>query len=112
MKIVLTGSLGNIGKPLATELVQKGHAVKVISSSAGRIKDIEALGATAAVGSMFDADFLTTTFTGADIVFLMETMEAAGDLFDQEVDFIDTIGKNYIAIPFLAQYFLFKKNPD
>ncbi|MCD0465965.1 NAD(P)H-binding protein [Flavobacterium sp. ENC] len=93
MKIVLTGSLGNIGKPLATELVQKGHAVTVISSNAERIKAIEALGATAAVGSMFDAGFLTTTFTGADIVFLMETMEAAGDMFDKEVDFIETIGK-------------------
>lgn len=93
MKIVLTGSLGNIGKPLATELVQKGHTVTVISSNAERIKAIEELGATAAVGSMFDAGFLTTTFTGADIVFLMETMEAAGDLFDKEVDFIDTIGK-------------------
>lgn len=93
MKIVLTGSLGNIGKPLATELVQKGHEITVISSSAERIKAIEALGATAAVGSMFDTGFLTTTFTGADIVFLMETMEAAGDMFDKEVDFIETIGK-------------------
>lgn len=93
MKIVLTGSLGNIGKPLATELVQKGHSVTVISSNVERIKDIEALGATATVGSMLDADFLTNIFTGADIVFLMETMEAAGDMFDKEVDFINTIGK-------------------
>ncbi|WP_316845780.1 NAD(P)H-binding protein [Pedobacter psychrodurus] len=93
MNIVLTGSLGNIGKPLTQELVEKGHQVTVISSSAERQADIEALGAKAAIGSMFDADFLSLTFKGADIVYLMETMEAAGDMFDKEIDFIGTINK-------------------
>lgn len=32
MKIVLTGSLGNISKPLAIGLVEKGHQVTVITS--------------------------------------------------------------------------------
>lgn len=32
MNIVLTGSLGNIGKPLTKALVEKGHTVTVISS--------------------------------------------------------------------------------
>ncbi|WDO11902.1 NmrA family NAD(P)-binding protein [Flavobacterium sp. WW92] len=98
MKIVLTGSLGNIGKPLTRELVQKGHAVTVISSTLERKKEIEQLGAQAAIGSMFDADFLAGAFKEADIVYLMETMEAAGDLFDKEVDFISRIteiGRNY-----------------
>ncbi|WP_343673447.1 NAD(P)H-binding protein [Chitinophaga sp.] len=98
MKIVLTGSLGNIGKHLAAALTKKGHAVTVISSQPERAKEIEALGAKAAIGSMFDAVFLTQAFQGADIVYLMETMEAAGDLFDKSVDFIATIsqiGKNY-----------------
>ncbi|MFL9845591.1 SDR family oxidoreductase [Flavobacterium rhizosphaerae] len=98
MRIVLTGSLGNIGKPLAAELVGKGHSVAVISSSAERRAAIEALGAKPLIGSMFDSDFLTDAFKGADIVYLMETMEAAGDMFDKEVDFIGTIvqiGQNY-----------------
>lgn len=93
MNIVLTGSLGNIGKPLTTDLVKKGHSVTVISSNTARQKDIETLGAKAAIGSMFDADFLTKTFKGADIVYLMETMEAAGDMFDKSIDFIGTINK-------------------
>lgn len=93
MNIVLTGSLGNIGKPLTEGLVKKGHSVTVISSDAGKKKAIEVLGAKAAIGSMFDADFLTTVFTKADIVYLMETMEAAGDMFDKSVDFIATINK-------------------
>lgn len=98
MKIILTGSLGNIGKPLTTELVKSGHSVTVISSNTERKGAIEAIGAKAAIGSMFDADFLTATFKGADIVYLMETMEAAGDMFDKSVDFIGTInniGNNY-----------------
>jgi len=72
MKIVITGSLGNIGKPLTRELVQKGHSVTVISSKLEKEKDITAMGAKAAIGTIQDADFLTKTFTGADIVYLME----------------------------------------
>jgi uncharacterized protein YbjT (DUF2867 family) len=58
MKITITGSLGNISKPLTKELVQKGHTVTVISSNAERQKEIEALGAKAAIGSMGDVNFL------------------------------------------------------
>lgn len=93
MNIVLTGSIGNIGKPLTKELVQRGHSVTVISSNEARKAAIETLGAKVAIGSMFDADFLSATFKGADIVYLMETMEAAGDMFDKSVDFIGTISK-------------------
>ena len=98
MKIVITGSLGNISKPLAKELVQKGHLITVISSKSERQKDIEALGAKAAIGTMQDIDFLSATFKGADIVYLMETWEGIGSLFDQSIDFkagMRDIGNNY-----------------
>ena len=72
MKIVLTGSLGHIGKPLAEGLVAKGHSVTVISSNVGRQNEIEAIGAVPAVGSLEDVGFLVKTFTGANIVYLME----------------------------------------
>lgn len=71
MKIIVTGSLGNIGRPLATELSQKGHQVTVISSNSDKVKDIEAIGAKAAIGSVEDAGFLKLTFAGADAVFVM-----------------------------------------
>ena len=71
MKIVLTGSIGNISKPLAQELVQKGHSVTVITSKAARQKDIEALGAKAAVGSVEDSGFLAKAFSSADAVYTM-----------------------------------------
>lgn len=71
MKIILTGSLGNISKPLAQDLIAKGHSVTVISSNTNKQKEIEALGATAAVGSIDDEKFLTKIFTGADAVYTM-----------------------------------------
>lgn len=92
MKITITGSLGHIGKPLTIRLVQKGHAVTVISSNPERQKEIEALGAKAAIGTMEDADFLSATFNGADVVYVMETL-GADSFFDQNLDFIDAINK-------------------
>ncbi|MCR8558975.1 NAD(P)H-binding protein [Mucilaginibacter sp. BJC16-A38] len=83
MKIILTGSLGHIGKPLTEELVQKGHAVTVISSNPARQNEIEALGATAAIGSVEDAAFLTAIFTGADAVY---TMVPPANFFDKNLD--------------------------
>lgn len=97
MKIVITGSLGNISKPLTQKLVLKGHSVTVISSKAERQKDIESIGAKAAIGTMQDVDFLTATFIGADIVYLMETIDANA-FFDPDIDLIatyNTIGHNY-----------------
>jgi len=69
MKITITGSLGHIGRPLTIGLVQKGYTVTVISSNPGRQKEIEALGAKAAIRTMEDADFLLATFKGADVVY-------------------------------------------
>jgi uncharacterized protein YbjT (DUF2867 family) len=97
MKITIIGSLGNIGKPLTKELVQKGHQVTVISSNPERQKGIEALGASAAIGTMEDADFLTASFKGADAVYVMETLGASA-FFDQKIDAIAAItkiGNNY-----------------
>jgi uncharacterized protein YbjT (DUF2867 family) len=98
MNIVITGSLGNIGKPLTKELVEKGHSVTVISSKAERQKDIEVLGAKAAIGRMQDVDFLSAAFIGADIVYLMEAWEGIGSLSDPTIDFaagMRQIGNNY-----------------
>jgi uncharacterized protein YbjT (DUF2867 family) len=97
MKIVVTGSLGNISKPLTQELVGKGHDVTVVSSSPERQKDIEALGAKAAIGTMMDVAFLANTIKGADIVYLMEAL-GSGVFFDHNVNIVEVsaqIGANY-----------------
>ncbi|SHK18654.1 Uncharacterized conserved protein YbjT, contains NAD(P)-binding and DUF2867 domains [Reichenbachiella agariperforans] len=95
MKVTLAGSLGHIGRPLTQELVQKGHSVTVISSNTERQKDIEAMGATAAIGSIEDVDFITSAFTGADAVFCMVP---PANYFDHELDLLayyKGLGNNY-----------------
>jgi len=88
MKIVLTGSLGHISKPLAKELIRKGHQVTIISSNPAKQKEIESLGAIAAIGNIEDVGFLTTTFTGADAVYCLF---APGGFFDPNYDLMAKI---------------------
>ena len=71
MKIIVTGSLGNISQPLIATLMAQGHAVTVISSDSKKQTAIEALGGAAAIGSIADVDFLTNTFKGADAVYAL-----------------------------------------
>jgi len=95
MKITITGSLGNISKPLAHELVQKGHEVTVISSSTEKQAEIENLGASSAIGFVEDPAFLTKAFTGADAVYCMIPR---ANYFDPNLDldtFTRKIGNNY-----------------
>jgi uncharacterized protein YbjT (DUF2867 family) len=71
MKIIVTGSLGNISRPLTEILVGQGHNVTVISSDPRKEAAINELGAIAAIGSIADVKFLTNTFIGADAVYTM-----------------------------------------
>lgn len=71
MKYIITGSLGNISLPVTKNLVAAGHDVTVISSSENKKTEIGNLGATAAIGSVKDIDFVINTFKGADVVYLM-----------------------------------------
>ncbi len=71
MKIIVTGSLGNISKPLTETLVSQGHTVSVVSSDPKKQDAIENLGATPAIGSISDVAFLTDTFKGANAVYAM-----------------------------------------
>ncbi|MDQ8005804.1 MAG: NAD(P)H-binding protein [Pedobacter sp.] len=77
MKIIISGSLGNIGQHLTTLLAKENELV-VISSNADRKAAIEALGATAAIGSINDVDFLSQTFAGADALFAMTPPNMGG----------------------------------
>ena len=95
MKIIVTGSLGHISKPLTKDLVRKGHTVIVISSSAEKQKDIEALGASAAIGSLEDVDFLTATIKGADAAYCMIP---PANYFDHNLDltaYVQRLASNY-----------------
>jgi len=92
MKFVVTGSLGNISKPLAEKLIAAGHSVTVVSSKADKTAQIEAIGAKAAIGSVEDVDFLTKTFLGADAVYVMVPPNFGAANWKK---YIANIGENY-----------------
>ena len=92
MKYVVTGSLGNISRPLAEKLVAAGHEVIVVSSNSGKALQIEALGAKAAIGSVEDVAFLTGTFSGADAVYTMIPPNFGASKWKE---YIAGIGENY-----------------
>ncbi|MDV7699411.1 NAD(P)H-binding protein [Chryseobacterium soli] len=92
MKIIITGSLGNVAKPLSQQLIAEGHDITVISSNPSKKNEIEALGAKAAIGSITDVHFLTTTFEGADAAFLMTPPNMG---FENIVENTIQGGKNY-----------------
>jgi len=92
MKFIVTGSLGNISKPLAEKLVAAGHSVAVVSSKANKTAQIKALGAKAAIGSVEDVAFLTKTFTGADAVYTMVPPNFGAANWKK---YIAGIGENY-----------------
>lgn len=92
MKYVITGGAGHISKPLTEKLLAAGHQVTVIGRDASKLKDLTALGATAAIGSVEDVAFLTGTFTGANAVYLMVPPNFGAT--DIKV-YIEQIGRNY-----------------
>ena len=94
MKIVITGSLGHISRPLAQELIQKGHSVTIISSNTAKHKDIEVMGATAAIGSVEDPSFLAGTFTGADAAYCMTPPNFAEP---DQLHYYERIAEHYAA---------------
>lgn len=92
MKIIITGSLGNVAKPLVKQLIGEGHDIIVISSNETKKDEIEALGAKAAIGSIADLDFLVKTFEGADTAFLMTPPNMGGvNIVENTIN----AGKNY-----------------
>jgi uncharacterized protein YbjT (DUF2867 family) len=93
MKFIVTGSLGNVSKPLTKLLAEKGHNVTVVTSDGQKVGKIEALGAKAAIGSVEDSDFLTKTFEGADGIYTMVPPNWGVSLYRQ---YIGEVGNHYL----------------
>lgn len=93
MKIIVTGSLGNISLGLVKKLVAHGHEVSVVTSKAQKAAAIENLAAIPAIGSLADATFIARTFQGADAVYTMVPPDfSTPDYFA----FADQIHRNYV----------------
>jgi uncharacterized protein YbjT (DUF2867 family) len=92
MNYVITGSIGNISRPLVQKLVSAGQNVKVISTNGSRSKEIESLGAVPLIGSIEDVNFLTKSFVGANAVYTMVPTDFSTPELKK---YISGIGKNY-----------------
>jgi len=92
MKIIVTGSLGNISKPLAQQLIANGHEVTIISSNPDKVNQIVDLGAKAAIGSIADVDFLAQIFASADVVYTMIPPNFSAANYRK---YVGDSGKNY-----------------
>ncbi len=68
---VITGSIGNISRPIVEALVKAGKKVSVVTSNNDRVSEIEKLGAKALVGKIQDASFVKNAFKGADVIYTM-----------------------------------------
>jgi uncharacterized protein YbjT (DUF2867 family) len=94
MNYVITGSLGNISKPITEELIKQGQQVSVISSKPENAESIKSLGARPLIGSIDDANFVNTSFKGADAVYLMIPPNWATDNF---LAYQQKVADNYVA---------------
>jgi uncharacterized protein YbjT (DUF2867 family) len=93
MKIIITGSTGNISKPLTSMLVEAGHDVSVITSNGNKVAEIENIGAKPLIGSVEDADFLQKAFQRAEVVYTMIPPNMASANWKA---FVYAVGDNYI----------------
>jgi uncharacterized protein YbjT (DUF2867 family) len=98
---VITGSIGHISKPVIEGLSKAGNEVRVITTNNDRVKEIEALGAKALVGSVQDASFVNTAFKNADVVYTMippiwQTNNWRATQNEVAKNYIDAIKKNNV----------------
>lgn len=71
MKIVISGSTGNIGQQLSALLDFKAHDYVLISRDGSKLSKQKDAGAQIAEGSLFDQAFLTQTLSDADVYFFL-----------------------------------------
>jgi uncharacterized protein YbjT (DUF2867 family) len=71
MKYVITGSSGNISRPLSEKLLSAGHDVTIVGRNEEHLKSLTSKGAKAAIGELEDPAFLNSAFAGADAVYTM-----------------------------------------
>jgi len=71
MKIVISGSTGNIGKRLIASLDFKAHEYVLITRDASKLTEQSNAGAHVAEGSLFDEEFLASTLADADVYFFL-----------------------------------------
>lgn len=94
MNYVITGGAGNIAAPLVKSLLAAGKQVTVIGRNAGNLNKLIQAGATAAIGSVEDADFLAKIFKNATVAYTMIPPKFETDNWKK---YVVSVAENYAA---------------
>ena len=73
--IAVLGATGNTGSRIASTLLDRGHAVRVIARSADKLASLEARGADAVAADLADAAALSAALRGVDAVYAMQPID-------------------------------------
>lgn len=73
MKIFVVGSTGVLGRHAVPRLLERGHQVRTVARKAEQVKQLQRLGADAALGDILDAESLGRTATGCEVALHLAT---------------------------------------
>ena len=73
--IAVIGATGNTGSRIATTLLDRGHAVRVIARSADKLASLAARGADAVAADLTDTDALSAALRGAGAVYTLQPVD-------------------------------------
>ncbi|MGD0036356.1 MAG: NmrA family NAD(P)-binding protein [Bacteroidota bacterium] len=80
---VILGATGHTGKPIAIGLLEKGHAVRIVSRHTGTAADLIQKGAKHFAGDSTNPLFLTDVFKGAEALYSMIPLDATATDYTQ-----------------------------
>ena len=73
--ITVMGATGNTGRRITELLLEAGEKVRALARSAEKLAELDALGAETVAGDVRDADYLASTFAGADAVYTLTAFD-------------------------------------
>src|SRR5687768_5521704 len=82
--ITVMGATGNTGRKITELLLEAGEEVRALVRSPQKLAELDALGAKTIAGDVRDADYLASTFAGADAVYTLTAFDPT--LLDYHAD--------------------------
>ena len=73
--ITVMGATGNTGRKITELLLEAGEEVRALVRSPEKLAELDALGAKTVAGDVRDADYLASTFAGADAVYTLTAFD-------------------------------------
>jgi uncharacterized protein YbjT (DUF2867 family) len=73
--ITVMGATGNTGRKITELLLEAGEEVRALVRSPDKLAELDALGAKTLAGDVRDADYLASTFAGADAVYTLTAFD-------------------------------------